>query len=166
MGRQDYAAMGQVMSTPDLLAQIIEATPLLERVQLRRICCAFRSAVDESLEKTSELFWEDIADVAIKTGGLDWLLPRCPNLHTLSFWPRAAHQLPREDRELEIQGWTLSSPGMAWQSLLGLGHCRRLRSLTVAGCPDVDDNVIMAVAASCSDLERLDVRHCPVTDAG
>eukprot|EP00899_Mesostigma_viride_P020530 jgi/Mesvir1/28479/Mv15899-RA.1 len=58
----------------------------------------------------------------------------------------------------------IPSPGTARQSLLGLGHCRLLRSLTVAGCPDVDSDVLMIVAAACRDLERLDICNFPVTD--
>eukprot|EP00899_Mesostigma_viride_P019589 jgi/Mesvir1/27631/Mv07362-RA.1 len=156
----------QVLAVPGIGAQIVGGIALLERVQLRRACPAFRSTVDESLEGIHELFWEDIADVASRPGGLDWLLPKCPNLRTLSIWSRTAHQVPWDRREHAIQGRLAACPGTARQSLLGLGHCRRLRSLTLASCPDVDDNVLMVVASSCWDLETLDVRNCQVTDKG
>eukprot|EP00899_Mesostigma_viride_P018868 jgi/Mesvir1/26983/Mv20695-RA.1 len=168
-GMGPYAAVDQVIAARDIRAQIFGAVPLLERVQLRGACHGFKSAVDKSLEEISELFWEDIADVAIKPGGLDWLLPKCPHLRTLSFCSRAAHQLPRDEREQAIKEFT-RKPGTSKQSLLGLAHCRQLRSLTLAGSLDVDDNVLIEVAAACRDLERLDIRNTRmntrINDAG
>eukprot|EP00899_Mesostigma_viride_P027036 jgi/Mesvir1/7517/Mv19272-RA.1 len=153
-----------VMAVPGVGARILGDFPLLDRSQLRSTCWAFLAAVDESLEGLSELYWEDIADVASRSGGLDWLLRKCPNLHTLSFWPRGGHKMHRWDGK-SFMSDALKTVAMPSQSLLGLACCRRLRSLNLAGCAaDVDDPTLAAVAASCRELEVLDVTLCHVTD--
>eukprot|EP00899_Mesostigma_viride_P015777 jgi/Mesvir1/241/Mv13584-RA.1 len=157
------ATLTHVMAVPGVGAQISGALPLLERCRLRSTGCAFLSAVDESLEGLTELFWEDIAEVANKPGGLDWLLRKCPNLHTLSFWPRGGHKMHPWDLT-SFESKALTSVTMPSQSLLGLARCRRLRSLNLAGCADVDDITLAAVASSCRELEVLDITRCHVTD--
>eukprot|EP00899_Mesostigma_viride_P018928 jgi/Mesvir1/27036/Mv20735-RA.1 len=55
---------------------------------------------------------------------------------------------------------------MARQTLMGLGHCRRLRTLNLACCAGIRDDFLAVVAVSCRDLERLDVSDCDVSDNG
>eukprot|EP00899_Mesostigma_viride_P021803 jgi/Mesvir1/29624/Mv21476-RA.1 len=159
----NHGTLAHVMAVPGVGARIFGAVPLLERCRLRSTCCAFFSAVDESLEGLSQLNWEDIDDVASRPGGLDWLLRKCPNLHTLSFWPRGGHKMHRWDLKSFLSN-ALKAVAMPSQSLLGLGYCRRLRSLNLAGCKDVDDITLAVMASSCRELEVLDVSHCSVTD--
>eukprot|EP00899_Mesostigma_viride_P023127 jgi/Mesvir1/399/Mv11290-RA.1 len=148
--------------------KIATAIPLLDRLRLRPACRAFQSAVDDSLEEISELFWEDIAGVAMTAGGLDLLVRKCPNLRTLSLWPRSDQGTMFECRT-PIPGWMGGRPArpeIASPSLLGIAHCTRLRSLNLAGCADMDDALLAALAASCRELDSVDVSYCRVTDAG
>eukprot|EP00899_Mesostigma_viride_P007719 jgi/Mesvir1/16949/Mv15800-RA.1 len=144
------------MAVAGVGSQILREIPLLERLRLRQTSRAFRSTVDESLEGVCELFWEDIGDAASTAGGLGLLLPRCTNLRALSLWSRKAHEARPNRGEVWLREG-LSSPGITAQSLSGIGHCRRLRSLNLRGCVDAKDTVLTAVAASCWELESLDV---------
>eukprot|EP00899_Mesostigma_viride_P005640 jgi/Mesvir1/15077/Mv14721-RA.1 len=158
----------QLILLPGIGPQIFESVPLLDRARLRQTCRAFLPAVDESLESVSELFWEDISDVATRAGGLDWLLPKCAHLHTLSLHSRMADGGGAwERRERTILAGLPPSRAMPSQSLLVLCRCTHLRALNLAGCADVTDAVLTAVAAACRILETLDVSGCgAVTDAG
>eukprot|EP00899_Mesostigma_viride_P028283 jgi/Mesvir1/863/Mv17434-RA.1 len=95
----DSAAVDLVLTVPGICAQILGAIPLLENVQLHRACRDFKSTVDESLDGTSEVLWEDIADVAdgcrhreslevhrcsnIRLAAVTYLVTHCPRLQRL-----------------------------------------------------------------------------------
>eukprot|EP00899_Mesostigma_viride_P010619 jgi/Mesvir1/19559/Mv07031-RA.1 len=162
----DHITIYEILGLRGVGAQVVGAIPVLERLRLRETCRAFLSAVDESLEDVSELFWEDVADAAGRPGGLDWLVHKCPNLQTLSIWSRTDLRPDDRDAHMQKMGGRLVGPLMATQSLLGIPQCRRLRSLNMAGSADVRDDFLTALAGSCRELESLDVSYCRVTDAG
>eukprot|EP00899_Mesostigma_viride_P012544 jgi/Mesvir1/21290/Mv21683-RA.1 len=158
------STLNDLMAVRGVGAQIMRAVPVLQRLRLRQVCRAFLSAVDESLESLSEMFWEHMAEAVRSTGGLDWLVDKCPNLRTLSVWssPEVDYRCEKQQRIRH----RLVRPGMATQSFSTLAHCTGLRSLNLAGCVDVGDDLLTALAASCRELESLDVSYCRVTDAG
>eukprot|EP00899_Mesostigma_viride_P014019 jgi/Mesvir1/22618/Mv14062-RA.1 len=162
----DNITVNQVMATPGVGAHIMGAVPVMERLRLRATCRAFLYAVDQSLESVSELFWEDIAAAASSTAGLDWLLRMCPNLTTLSVWPRTDGETDYRREQMRRVWACMVRPGMATQSLVEIATCNKLRSLNLAGSADVEDGLLAVLAASCRDLESLDVSYCRVTDQG
>eukprot|EP00899_Mesostigma_viride_P005488 jgi/Mesvir1/14940/Mv26266-RA.1 len=164
-GSYDGATLNQVVAVPGVGAQILRVIPMLQRVRLRQTSHAFCFSVDESLEDIRELFWADVADVASRTGGLLWLLSKCPNLRKLSL-------LSRTERDLDRDSWeqprlaVLTCPQLANHSLLGLVQCRQLLCLQLPGCDEVDDNFLAMLAVSCHELESLLVNDCNITDIG
>eukprot|EP00899_Mesostigma_viride_P008575 jgi/Mesvir1/17719/Mv16612-RA.1 len=75
------------MAVPGVGARMMGALLVIDRVRLRRTCRFFLPAVDDSLQRLTQLFFE-VSDKggcpAACTAGLPWLLTKCPNLQTLS----------------------------------------------------------------------------------
>eukprot|EP00899_Mesostigma_viride_P011754 jgi/Mesvir1/2057/Mv02317-RA.1 len=200
--RSSQIDLEQVMGIPGVGAQVMGHLPIPDRVRLRRTCRTFLSAADESLLSVTQLFGEDVAADCKPGGtGLAWLLAKCPNLDTISVASREEHRETWQERTRDrfTLRWTrvmrteevdalatgllcldelaTRYPGLVYLNLAGCDDvtdeglmavavaCRGLQALDVSGC-DIDDGSVLAVAQSCRALKRLAVAHCEwVTDA-
>eukprot|EP00899_Mesostigma_viride_P000152 jgi/Mesvir1/10137/Mv06766-RA.1 len=163
----------RLMAVPGIGARVMSSLPIPNRIRLRRTCRAFKSAVDDSLHSLTELFGEDIAGGGCHPGerGLTWLLDKCPHLVTLSTSARADHLEWWNERDATALAWTwLGNDENIFSAFLSLDDIgrryRELEYLNVAGCVDVTDADLTALARSCRHLLAVDVSGCrDVTDA-
>eukprot|EP00899_Mesostigma_viride_P011751 jgi/Mesvir1/20577/Mv14818-RA.1 len=166
----------RLMAVPGVGAQVMAALPVPDRVRLRRTCRTFLAAVDDSLSNLTELFGEDVAGEGCRPGtsGLSWLLSKCPNLTTISVAARADHTEPWVWRDRFSLSWQLFMTEKTSDKIAGgilslediAGRYPGLKYLNVAGCLDVTDAGLMALARSCPGLEALDVSCTRAGDAG
>eukprot|EP00899_Mesostigma_viride_P007910 jgi/Mesvir1/1711/Mv21167-RA.1 len=162
----------QIFAAPGIGAHVMGFLSIPERVQVRRTCRAFLSAVDQTLQGLTELFGEDVASSEWRPGtqGLRWLVIKCPNLRTLSVASREDHEEPWRERDRFSLTWPTVELQYIQPRVVSLGDiartCQGLTYLNVAGCSeDVTGAGIMAIARSCRGLEALDVSDCHVGDA-
>eukprot|EP00899_Mesostigma_viride_P008432 jgi/Mesvir1/17590/Mv08822-RA.1 len=163
----------QLLAFPGVGAQVMSWLPVPERVKLRRTCRTFLSATDESLLALTQLFGDDAAGQGVRPGmnGMPWLLAKCPNLTTLSLASRTDHGAPWQERErlsLYLPWVEHDKMAAGLLSLEGIAHrYQGLTELNVAGCRDVSDAGLVALARYCPGLQALDVSGCrEVGDTG
>eukprot|EP00899_Mesostigma_viride_P022246 jgi/Mesvir1/3205/Mv16355-RA.1 len=174
------ASLEGIMAIPGVGAHIMGALPIPDRVRVRCTCRTFLAAVDESFLSLTELFGEDVAGDGCTPGTttLPWLLAKCPRLTALSMASRADREVPWSTRRFHL--WTLNWPsayriysdyeisaGVLPLQDVALRY-QGLTYLDVAGCSDVTDAGLLALARSGSArrvLTSLDVSGCNVNGA-
>eukprot|EP00899_Mesostigma_viride_P002176 jgi/Mesvir1/1195/Mv17687-RA.1 len=176
LARPSQLTLEQVMAVPGVGAQVMSSLPVPDRVRLRRTCRIFLAVADASLAALTELFGEDVAAEGCTPGttGLSWLLSKCPKLQLLSVASRADHDKPWQERKRD--GWSLTWPidmnkfpvVKLVRGVVSLEDVARrfarLESLNLAGCEDVTDAGLMAIARSCPGLRAVDVSFCDIGD--
>eukprot|EP00899_Mesostigma_viride_P002864 jgi/Mesvir1/12579/Mv10328-RA.1 len=164
--------LDQLMAVPGIGAQVVAALPIPDRVRLRHLSPAYRSLVDESLLLLTELYGEDLGegDCRPGTGGLTWLMDKCPNLVTLSTTPRSDLRKPWQRGDAWSPTWPWARVDRKIRDLPRLDAigCRypAIKSLNVAGSLNVSNSSLMDLAWHCPDLESLDVSRCEVSGLG
>eukprot|EP00899_Mesostigma_viride_P016607 jgi/Mesvir1/24948/Mv16922-RA.1 len=168
--RSSRPTLTVVIGTPGIGALVMASLPVPDRIRLRRTCRTFRDAVDESFLALTQLFGEDVAGGSSRPGttALSWFLAKCPNLTTLSIASRDEHQKPWGERDHSALTWPCTGQMTVVQGVLSLEDIARrykgLEYLNVAGCQDVCDAGVAAIAWHCRGLTALDVSQCELHD--
>eukprot|EP00899_Mesostigma_viride_P008360 jgi/Mesvir1/17525/Mv08779-RA.1 len=166
----DRLTLDHLMAIPGIGAQLMATFSIPNRVRLRRACHSFLAAADESLQGVTELFGEDVAGAGCSPGkkGLAWLLRKCPNLTTICVASRADHEEPWQERDRWALAWPTTRHYRIMAGVVPLHQIARrfqgLKHLNVAGCLDVTDAALIAVARACKGLEALDVSMTMIGD--
>eukprot|EP00899_Mesostigma_viride_P027507 jgi/Mesvir1/7941/Mv11861-RA.1 len=168
----------QLMDVPGIAPLVMAALPVLDRVRLRRTCRTFLAGADESLLAVTELFGEELAGEGCTlsstlrrsfTGGLDWLIRKCPKLTTISVASRADDEEPWQERDRLSLRWPwvkgCSIDTGILSSTMFAHDLPAITYLNLAGCLDVMDNVLYAIAGCCRRLEALDVSACRISNS-